>query len=406
MSEEANMSVESVEDYAHELEGFLGKRPSPGSHSPATEDLLDSKTGSEDLDSSKESLASSSDDDDSDLDILDIRAGGQLEDLAPQIRSGLRAPNYNGYRTFPSLLLWDEQGLKGFEEVTYSPHYYLTNTEIELLEKHGHAIAQIIKPGTILLELGSGCLRKIDILLRAIDALGVEVDYYALDLDRNELARSLRDLGPSNFKHVRCHGLFGTYDDGQAWLSKAENAQRPRCVLSLGSTIGSFTRAEAGDFLGTWATTLRPSDDSQVEGEAPPSSHNDGHIIIGLDGSKDGDRVFRAYNDRPRANTRFILNTLDHANDVLGYEAFKKQDWDVEGEWDAEGGRHNQYLVPRTNVKFEDIQLEAGERVFVVHSHKYDEAEQSQLWQASKLRAVQKYLNADGWYGVHVLAPA
>ncbi|KAK5127926.1 hypothetical protein LTR85_005043 [Meristemomyces frigidus] len=385
----------TMEDFTHEMENYLGKRLSPGSDSPATEDLVGSKTGSDDLASSKESLVSS--EDESDLDIIDVRAGGQLEDLAPQIRSGLRAPNYNGYRTFPSLLLWDEQGLKGFEEVTYAPQYYLTNTEIQLLKKHSHAIAQRIKPGTILLELGSGCLRKIDILLKAIDALGTEVDYYALDLDRNELARSLQDLGPSNFKHVRCHGLFGTYDDGQAWLSKPENTERPCCVLSLGSTIGSFTRAEAADFLGTWARTLQPSEGKQ---------QSDGQILIGLDGCKDGDRVFGAYNDREGANKRFILNALDHANDVLGYEAFNKQDWDVEGEWDAEGGAHNQYLVPRKDVRFEDIELKKGEKVFVVHSHKYDEAEQRELWKASILREVERYLNDDGWYGLHILEPS
>lgn len=388
-------AMPSTEDFKHEMEGFSGKRTSSGSHSPATEDLLGSRTGSDDLASSKESLYSS--EDDSDLDIIDIRAGGQLEDLAPQIRSGLRNATHNGYRTLPSLLLWDEQGLKGFEEVTYAPQYYLTNTEIELLEKHSQAIAQSIEPGTILLELGSGCLRKINILLKAVDALGKEVDYFALDLDRNELARSLQDFGPSNFKHVRCHGLFGTYDDGQAWLSKEENVQRPRCVLSLGSTIGSFTRPEAGDFLSSWASTLQSNGDTRS---------NNGRIIIGLDGCKDGDRVFGAYNDRDGANKRFILNALNHANDVLGYEAFNEQDWDVQGEWDAEGGSHDQYLVPRKDIKFEDVLLKQGEKIFMVHSTKFDAADQSELWNASNLREVHRYLNSDRWYGLHVLEPS
>jgi uncharacterized SAM-dependent methyltransferase len=56
----------------------------------------------------------------------------------------------------PSLLLWDEQGLRYFEDVTYSPSYYLTNEEIGLLEKNKYKIAERIEPGSMLVELGSG----------------------------------------------------------------------------------------------------------------------------------------------------------------------------------------------------------------------------------------------------------
>lgn len=56
----------------------------------------------------------------------------------------------------PSLLLWNEQGLRYFEDVTYSPSYYLTNEEIGLLEKNKYQIAERIEPGSMLVELGSG----------------------------------------------------------------------------------------------------------------------------------------------------------------------------------------------------------------------------------------------------------
>lgn len=56
----------------------------------------------------------------------------------------------------PSLLLWDEQGLRYFEDVTYSSSYYLTNEEIALLHKNKYKIAEQIEPGSMLVELGSG----------------------------------------------------------------------------------------------------------------------------------------------------------------------------------------------------------------------------------------------------------
>jgi uncharacterized SAM-dependent methyltransferase len=79
-------------------------------------------------------------------------------------------------------------------------------------------------------------LRKVSILLRALEAAGKDVDYYALDLSLKELERTLEQV-PS-FEHVKCHGLFGTYDDGLDWLKTPENKSRPKCVMSLGSSIG------------------------------------------------------------------------------------------------------------------------------------------------------------------------
>lgn len=63
------------------------------------------------------------------------------------------------------------------------------------------------------------------------------MDYYALDLDRKELERTLAQLPP--YKHVRSHGLWGTYDDGRDWLKEPFNIRRQKCVLSLGSSIGA-----------------------------------------------------------------------------------------------------------------------------------------------------------------------
>ncbi|KAI6089217.1 hypothetical protein F4821DRAFT_257367 [Hypoxylon rubiginosum] len=306
------------------------------------------------------------------IDIIDIRAGGRPLDLKESIRSGLREPDTNGIRSIPSLLLWNEQGLRYFEQVTYAPEYYLTNIEIQLLREHSVHLARNIEPGTIILELGSGCLRKTNVFLQAIEDLGRQADYYALDLDLKELDRTLQELEPNRFKHVRCHGLLGTYDDGKVWLSRGIHDTKPKYVLSLGSTMGSFTKLEASEFLGEWAHVLRQGNDGMKE--AP-----DAKIIIGLDGSKDSRKVWSAYNDSSGANRRFILNALGNANEHLGYKAFNLKDWAVRGEWDVDGGKH-------------------------VH-HKYDDWDKWELWEHSQLIEVEKYMNDDRSYGLHVLSP-
>lgn len=62
------------------------------------------------------------------------------------------------------------------------------------------------------------------------------MDYFALDLDQRELVRTLGLL--PKYKHVRSHGLWGTYDDGRDWLKQPMNLRRQKCVVSLGSSIG------------------------------------------------------------------------------------------------------------------------------------------------------------------------
>jgi L-histidine Nalpha-methyltransferase / hercynylcysteine S-oxide synthase len=49
-----------------------------------------------------------------------------------------------------------EAGLKLFEEITFLDDYYLTNAEIDALQRHAKAIARRLPEGSRLVELGSG----------------------------------------------------------------------------------------------------------------------------------------------------------------------------------------------------------------------------------------------------------
>lgn len=85
--------------------------------------------------------------------IIDIRSDKKDVELREALQQSIHSDN----AALPDLLLWDEQGLQYFEDVTYCLSYYLTREEIGLLETHRLQIADRIQPGTILLELGSGC---------------------------------------------------------------------------------------------------------------------------------------------------------------------------------------------------------------------------------------------------------
>lgn len=77
-----------------------------------------------------------------------------------------------------------------------------------------------------------------NLLLQALEDAEKQVDYYALDLSRSELERTLAQV-PA-YRYVRCRGLLGTYDDGREWLREPMNISRRKCILSLGSSIGTL----------------------------------------------------------------------------------------------------------------------------------------------------------------------
>lgn len=223
------------------------------------------------------------------------------------------------------------------------------------------------------------------------------MDYYALDLSLPEPQRTLDSVAPGTYTHVRCHGLLGTYNDGRAWLQRPENIQRPCCVLSLGSTIGSFGRDDAAAFLAEFAEVLNVNSGS-LTGQKGASAAGS-CMIIGLDACKDAAKVSRAYNDASGKNAGFIMNALKHANSVLGYTTFRHDDWYVRGEWNTVSGSHDQFVIPRRDIHlFEVVSLRAGEKVLVVQSHKYDAEEKTTLWRKAHLTEIGRWSNDDDSY--------
>lgn len=93
----------------------------------------------------------------SSVDIVDIRESNATFSAAAAIQDGLDPPQGKD-RSFPTLLLYDAVGLRLFEEITYLDEYYLTNTEIKVLETHARTIAERLPDQSQLVELGSGCV--------------------------------------------------------------------------------------------------------------------------------------------------------------------------------------------------------------------------------------------------------
>lgn len=87
--------------------------------------------------------------------IIDIRRQeigfSVLDDMHQKLR-----PGQGKEKKMPTLLLYDEKGLRLFEDITYLDEYYLTGAEIDVLETYADHIAERIQSGSQVIELGSG----------------------------------------------------------------------------------------------------------------------------------------------------------------------------------------------------------------------------------------------------------
>lgn len=105
--------------------------------------------------------------------------------------------------------------------------------------------------------------------------------YFALDVDRPELARSLAML--RKYENIACYGLWGTFDDGFTWIQSMQSYPGAIQTLFLGSSIGNFTRRDAISFLHQASKSLR-----QARGDV---------LYVAFDHCKDYQKLWEAYHD-------------------------------------------------------------------------------------------------------------
>ncbi len=92
--------------------------------------------------------------------IVDIRNRSEVAvDLQKQILEGLSRPI--GERELPTVLLYDQRGLRLYDEIiTNAPEYYLFPAEEEILKDNALNIAKLMQPelatAQVVLELGAG----------------------------------------------------------------------------------------------------------------------------------------------------------------------------------------------------------------------------------------------------------
>ncbi|TFK88710.1 hypothetical protein K466DRAFT_598405 [Polyporus arcularius HHB13444] len=399
------------------------------------------------------------------VEILDLHASNaSLSDTAirDQLLAGLSQPQ--GQKTIPTLLLYDERGLRLYDDITTEAvEYYLFPAEERILKSKADDIVQVMLSGTsdggvaerIVVELGAGALRKTSLILRALSRQVPNpspvppISYYALDLEKRELERTLMELHKSDVGaeltgKVSTSGLCGTYDDGLKFIEEGgledrnslsridtsfaskypvdsgprdaspssdtssrsrtdrtdatppstPGAQHPLHLLFLGSSLGNFTRGEDVTFLQS----------------LPLRAGSGDTLLLGLDHGDDAQQIERAYNDPKGVTRAFIMNGLLCAGRALGDEHLFDQDkWEYVGRYNEQLRRHEAYyksicdqtiVDPVTKTEFPFVK---DELVRVEVSNKFSERDAYTLFTDANLRPINRWTDSATGYSLWLL---
>jgi dimethylhistidine N-methyltransferase len=247
---------------------------------------------------------------------------------------------------------YDAEGSALFDAICALPEYYQTRTEVALLRRHAAEIAGLIGAEAEIVEFGAGALRKVRILL---DALEHPRGYTPIDISGAYLREVVRSLA-AEYPKLNLRPLVADFTL-PLQVPVLPGASARRAGFFPGSTIGNFRPDAAMALLRRMRDTL-----------------DGGGLLIGVDLVKDPAILHAAYNDAAGVTAAFNKNLLARANRELG------TDFDLEAfahyaPYNPMAQRIEMYLVSlkRQSVRLggQSFEFSAGEAVHTEDSHKY-----------------------------------
>jgi L-histidine N-alpha-methyltransferase len=311
--------------------------------------------------------------------------------IAEAVRRGLLASP----KTLPPFLFYDDRGSKLFDRITELPEYYLTRTELGILESHAADLAAEMSPGphapVAILELGAGTASKTQTLLRALTHRQGRTRYFPADVSPSALAEAARRVS-REAPQVDVTPLVATHAEALATMRDAGTAV---VVLFIGSSIGNYDDPEATALLRDIRATM-----DQRSG-----------LLLGTDLRKPLDILLPAYDDALGVTAQFNKNILAHINRELG-ASFDLDAFRHVALWNEAASRIEIYLesLRAQRVRIRDLGLELsfakGERIHTESSHKYDDARVDRLLGSASLARVRTFSDARRWFALHLVRPA
>jgi dimethylhistidine N-methyltransferase len=240
-----------------------------------------------------------------------------------------------------------------FQKICELPEYYVTRTEIDILDRCRADIASQLGSNVELIGLGTGAGTKTRILIEALENPAV---YIPVDISKKQLRQSTA-LFRKIFRDLEILPVCADYLQSVVLPLPLRKPAR-NIVYFPGSTIGNFEPDEALQFLRRIANVCRGG----------------GGLLIGVDLKKDRQVLEAAYNDSAGVTAEFNLNLLKRINRELGTD-FDLHQWRHRAIYNSNAGRIEMRLTSETDqfVRLNEhkFHFRRGEKMITEFSYKY-----------------------------------
>lgn len=312
-----------------------------------------------------------------------------FDDLAPEsgdfladVLAGLSQPQ----KTLPCKYFYDETGSRLFDRICELPEYYPTRTEMALLSAKGDEIAACVGASAQIVEYGCGSVRKIRMLL---DALDNPASYVAVDISREHLLNAAAALA-ADYPGLEVHALCADFTKPFEVPPTNGDPDARRVGFFPGSTLGNFSQRDAVEFLAGAAVSLGPG----------------GGMVIGIDLKKDESILHAAYNDSQGVTAAFNLNLLRRVNRDLGGN-FDLSLFRHVARYDAAKGRIEMHLTSETEqtvkIAGRTFRFREGESIHTENSHKYSIEEFQGIAREAGFAHRKVWTDPDRLFSIHYL---
>ena len=288
-------------------------------------------------------------------------------------------------KSLPCKFFYDQRGSALFEAICEVPEYYLTRTELGILNGHAGDMAARIGPNCRLVELGSGASIKVRLLLAALEA---PLAYVPVDLSRGFLRDAAASIA-ADFPDIEVIAVCADYTRPFV-LPRIGGPQGKAVGFFPGSTIGNFEPEAVVAFLEHCGALLGPG----------------AEMLIGADVKKAKAVLDAAYNDAQGLNAAFNLNLLHRIRNELDGD-IAIDDFAHVAFYNPDEGRVELYIKSlreqHATIAGRRFSLAAGEMIHTENSYKYAIPEFRSLAARAGFRTLDTWTDAEGKFAVYYL---
>ncbi|KHM46363.1 methyltransferase [Pseudoalteromonas distincta] len=294
-------------------------------------------------------------------------------------------------KTLPCKYFYDDKGAALFEQITSLQEYYVTRTELSILEQYSQSIAQMLPENLSIIEPGCGSGKKVAYLLAHMANVKTFVPF---EISEEMLSYSLAHLSPL-FPDLAISPLLGDFTHSQMVKQLTKDTaldSQTNLVYFPGSTLGNFAPVKAIEIMNNFHRLCGVN----------------GYVLIGVDLVKEHQVLLDAYNDKAGITAAFNKNLLQRINNELS-GTFNLDNFSHESRFNEQHSRIEMHLVSNCNqsviINDQQIDFIEGESIHTENSHKYTLESFKQLAAQANLKLEQTWQDDSNYFALCLLRP-